>query len=469
MKMNKIFATIAIAMMAIVAYGQETVGYMAERDYDLQSKIQAAPGDYPFKSGDTIVINKEVVRYLTGEEPSNWVYYVRHTILQVGGKRFPDGILVNGIMSWIGKEGAYLTGTPEMTAEAAKKIAADKAAVKKVEEEVANLPQETVAEIQSKAAAVGATVVEPAPVEPAPVDTVAETPAEVAPVEETPVEEATEEVAENDSTKEKHFNHRFTIGARGGAASLMHEAPSFGNWKTGFDVMLDLQYAFYSITEKQNMYGFLVGASAGYARSGLGNAFKDQYTVSTEDGKVDYTVEASNANEQDGEVVLEIPIMFSMVMNNGLFLNFGPRLSLPVYAHYNQKLTDPNVTAYFPEMGVTVRNEAITGKVEDNQLNTKGKWQASTLNVMLSAEIGYEWNFKNGNSLGLGAFANYGLYTLRKSTEGTTSLIQVTAPSATKPAESTIYSATDSYAKGVGFFDAGVKLAYHFNFFKNKK
>jgi vacuolar-type H+-ATPase subunit H len=55
-----------------------------------------------FSVGDTIVIKKDHERYLTGEKMSKWVYNVEHTIQQVGGKKkWPNGILIRGIYSWV--------------------------------------------------------------------------------------------------------------------------------------------------------------------------------------------------------------------------------------------------------------------------------------------------------------------------------------------------------------------------------
>lgn len=462
-----------------IASAQAPVGNKAPLDSTLQ-RLAIDPGsDYTFKSGDTIVIAKEVVRYLTGEEPSDWVYYVRHTILQVGGKRFPDGILVNGIMSWIGKEGAWLKGTSDTTVVAAKRLAEDKKAIETVQEEFAQKPVEEQKKIAEAAQAIGAeTIAEVAtpaeqetetPVVEATEEPAVEETATEAPVAEEKAEEPAEEPAEEKAATRQC--NRFTIGARAGVASLMHDgkdnSEKLGNWQAGFDALLDLQYAHY--WQKENwkyQLGMIVGVSAGYSRSGTGKAVNDAYTVSTDDGDIDYTISSKDINEKDGQIQLEVPIMFSMIMDNGFFLNAGARAVLPVYTNFNQKITEPGIQAYFPEEGVTVTDEIITGRVEDNQMKTNGKWSASKINVFLTAELGYEWKFKNLNSLGLGVYANYSVYTLYNNKTENKSLIDVTAPSASGPASVDVLSATDTYNKGLGYFDAGIKIAYHFNWWK---
>ena len=48
--------------------------------------------------GDTVMINKDSLRYLTGERKSTWVYDKKHTVRQIGTKRFPDGVLLKEIL-----------------------------------------------------------------------------------------------------------------------------------------------------------------------------------------------------------------------------------------------------------------------------------------------------------------------------------------------------------------------------------
>ena len=87
---------------------------------------------------------------------------------------------------------------------------------------------------------------------------------------------------------------------------------------------------------------------------------------------------------------------------------------------------------------------------------------------MVTAELGYEWTLKSGNSLGLGAYANYCVYNSFKNNGSVKSLMDVTAPQGSSVATVDVLSATKTYATGLGYFDAGIKLAYHFNFPKKQ-
>lgn len=389
--------------------------------------------------GDSVMINRDCERYLTGERMSLWVYDVVHIVKQLGTKRFPEGVMLDngngGILSWVCQE-CFGPLVPKTEVPAEQPIAT---------------PVETPAETPAET-----------PVE-TPVETPAETPAET-PVEtpaETPVEEPAQEPA-------KSGYHRFTIGVRGGAASLLHSVVR-GEWICGGDALLDLQYAHYWTKENRPVdLGIIVGLGVGYAQSGMKAAVDTSYTVSTSDGDIDYTLKADEVKENDGQIQLEVPLMFSLIHNNGLFFNIGPKFMIPVYTPYKQNIKNPDINAYFPTEGVNVSNEVITGLVQDNQLNTKGTDNGTQfkINVMLTAEIGYEWKFQNGHSLGLGAYANYSVFNSFKNQGVNKSLMDVTPPSSTGIANVDILSATSTYAEKLGYFDAGIKLAYHFNFYK---
>ena len=421
--------------------------------------------------GDSVMIRENTTHYLTGEEPSKWVYGKKFAVMQKGTKRFPEGILLKPIVSWIGAEYLYLPGEEQQPTDSVAGTPAPE------QQESAPGQQKTG---KKNAAATSETPEDNAETTPAEqVETPAEqqTEQEETPAEQQPIQKAGEVKTVSDPLQ-PHFTdtmtnafHRFSIGVRGGVASLMHnnEAETMGNWKLGFDALLDLQYAYYFShrTGRKATHGILTGVSVGYSRSPISNPINSDYQVTGDAGEtIDYHIEASNVSEKDGQVQIEVPLMYSLLVN-GFFLNIGPKFMMPVFTHYNQTLTDPHVSAYFEDMGVTVSDEVITGYVEDNDLKTSGNWGKSKtkISIMATAELGYEWQLKSGNALGLGVYANYAPWNSFKNDTDNTSLIQVEAPSGSTPAGAAdILSATDTYTKGMNYFDGGVKLVYHFNF-----
>lgn len=422
---------------------------------------------FQYQVGDTVIIKKDCQRYLTGERMSTWVYYVSHPILQVGTNRFPNGVLLSGILSWVDPSGLVLQSASarrdsisQAIAEQQQADAAQEVAERAQETEDLNELQKALIEHQANAHGSG-TIQADTTVQVRIDSMVAVTPADtLLPAEPTETEPA---FVINAQPVEKNYQ-RFSIGLRGGAASLMHKTTN-GKWNCGFDALLDLQYAYYW-TKFGRAYdlGIVTGLSAGYMQSGMGLRVNDQFTVNTSGGPIDYTLSAERIKENDGQIQIEIPLLFSLVMKNGFFFNAGPRFILPVYTPYKQTIINPNVDAYFQQEGVHVTNEVITGMVTDEQLASKGtNANQFKVNITLSAELGYEWQLKHKNAFGLGVYANYGLWNAFKNTTGDQSLISVPPP-ADSPASVDILSATDTYASKLGYFDAGVKLVYHFNF-----
>lgn len=412
---------------------------------------QQAQHQFTVAKGDSVMIKRECQKYSTGEKPSVWVWDKVHTVRQLGTKKYPDGVLLMNIYSWICDTCLINVNghAQEVATQAEKEQAEDKAAFEKAQQEQAQK------EAEEKAAAEQAA-------------------AEQAAAEQAKKEE--EEKAKADSIEaEKKFKSdydRFTIGVRGGASALMHHA-QMGNWTCGGDVVLDLQYAHYWTDDTRPVdLGLIVGLGIGYHQSGLAkDSDHTEFDRTTGATNVHYTVDVQNVKETDHQLQLEVPLMFSLIHDNGLFFNIGPKFMIPVWTPYKQTVDQNNthISAVFEETGVTVIDQTLTGVYTGQQPEDKNGIQFN-INVMLTAEIGYEWILKSGNSLGLGAYANYSVYNTFKNTPNTEGLFNLTAPAAdgSSIANLDVLSATHAYADKLGYFDAGIKLAYHFNFPKKK-
>ena len=442
----------------------------------LSAQQAAQPaGQYDFRValGDSVMIKRECVEYSTGEEPSVWVWDKVHTVRQLGTKKHPDGVLLMNIYSWICD--TCLVPVNGHAAESARKAAAEQKADREAWE----------AEKASKQAGSGQSAEEAAK-QAAAEAAAAQAAAEKAAADSIAAEEAARkeaaEQAKQDSVKAekkfKHPYHRFTIGLRGGAASLLHNAGAKGKWGCGGDVVLDLQYAHYWAKDGRPVdLGLIVGLGLGYSQSSLtADPAADTTIVDSDNMTVDYKIKADEVKEHDGQLQLEVPLMFSLIHDNGFFLNVGPKFMIPVFTPYTQTVSrnaNTEVSAYMREVGVTFVNDEIMGKFSDENYLQKGNDYKNrfTINVMLTAEIGYEWTLKSGNSLGLGAFANYSVYNSFKNDPKTAKpLVELTTiPSNVAEATFRVNPATQTYASGLGFFDAGVKIAYHFNFPKKQR
>ena len=260
--------------------------------------------------------------------------------------------------------------------------------------------------------------------------------------------------------------NRFSVGVRGAFATSMAKPATT---PLGFDVLLDLQYAHYWAADQDKIrLGIMTGLSAGYMSTTRSQAWDETYIAKTDDGDIEYHVTADNIQETNHQLQLEVPLMFSLITAKGLFFNVGPRFLLPAYTPYKQVITNGNVVATDLQTGVVIPNNPVYGQLSEEQVNQKGKGeQQFDLTMTLGFELGYEFKLKSGNSIGLGAFLNYGVYSMY-SNKALGSAIDVTAPSkqADQNAVVKVESLTNAYTEKMGHLDAGVKVSFNLDFVK---
>jgi hypothetical protein len=87
--------------------------------------------------------------------------------------------------------------------------------------------------------------------------------------------------------------------------------------------------------------------------------------------------------------------------------------------------------------------------------------------MTLGFELGYEFKLSSGSSIGVGAFLNYGVYSMY-SNKPLGSAIDLTAPSKQedKNAVVNVESLTNAYTEKMGHLDAGVKVSFNMDFIK---
>ena len=418
-------------------------------------------GGQEIKVGDSILICKDTLHYLTGERISTWVYTKPHTIQQVGGKRYPYGILIQGIYSWV-YPGSIIPLHPEQPKEEVVPVVEEQPEVEQAPVVDVEPIVDTVAIVEQDSVADQLPLVEE-------IDTVA---TEEPEPQDTLVLDITTLQNYGKGNYEipvSYQMNRFAIGARGGFASTMAGGK---NMPIGFDALLDLRYAHYWAKDMNKpALGIMTGLNVGYVQASQSIEFLDQYTAPTVDGDVDYVVSADEVAETDKQIQLEVPVMFSMATPKGFFLNVGPKIIMPVYSTYEQTITNPNIYAYLPELnGNPIVNEVVMGKVTDEQMNIKGNMAdnpCKLLSLALGAELGYEIKFKNGNSLDLGIYADYSVCTLYNNSLGAASkVISVEVPTETSAAVVEVLPISKALANRFAFLDAGLKISYNFDWIK---
>ena len=381
------------------------------------------------KVGDSIMVNPDSLYYLTGERISKWVYKVPHAIQQVGGKRYPHGILIQGIYSWV--------------------YPATITSVKPVEPIPAPEPEpEPVPEPEPEPEPIPEPEPEP---EPAPVDTI-----------ET-VGEGADLGKGGYDVPVPYQRNRFAVGLRAGYASTLNKID--GKIPSGMNLSLDLRYGHYWAADKDEIaYGFQTGLDFTYVFAKSATAYDMQFTRTSSEGNIDYHVSASKVAETTNQLILEIPLFFSMSTYNGFYLNAGPKLLIPMATTFKQTMSDAHILAYDPVLnGKPLADNPVYGQFAESQLNGyKGKLGAAgKVAIGLAAEAGYE--FRSG--LAIGGYVGYTLYSAYSGVEAKP-LVDIVTPTSADRGQVVVNSLTQANPKGFGLFDLGVKISYNLDFDK---
>ena len=261
----------------------------------------------PIEVGDSVMINRDSLRYETGERKIDWVYDKIHEVRQVSSRFHPNGVLLRGIYSWV-KPGAISPMN-----EAKKPQPQIPSPVYTSFDITVNYGEtytwngvvyaESGAHTQSfKAVSGGDSIVTlNLTVRPQPVYTTIKDSMEIEETytwnDQTYTEAGSytqQFIAKNgaDSVVTLELStyrlpkpyqvNRFTIGVRGGFASSMAKPATL---PLGFDAMLDLQYAHYWAKDTDKIrLGLLVGLSVGYMNTVRNQVWDDTYTVTTDNG-----------------------------------------------------------------------------------------------------------------------------------------------------------------------------------------
>ena len=458
-----------------------------------QKKLYYANSGAPIEVGDSVRINPDSLRYETGERKLKWVYDQVHEIRQVSSKYHPDAVLLRGIYSWIyvgsilpeneekkphpdpvftsfdvtvefGQTYTWNDSVYSQTGDYTQKFVAVSGVDSTVTLHLVVLPPKDVYTSFDATVEYGQTY------------TWNDLTYDSTGVYTQQFQAATgaDSVVTLNLTvlpkplPQPYQVNRLSFGLRGGFASTLASSKGV---PVGFDALFDLRYAHYWVKDQGKMLlGIMTGLSAGYVQTSQQTAFLDEYTAPTVDGDVFYHISADKVVEKNHQVQLEVPVLFSMVTPKGFFLNAGPKLVLPVYSQYHQQLTNPTISAYLAELdGHPITNEVVMGAVTGEQADLRGKMVDNPCKLMslaLTAELGYEFKFKNGHSLDLGVYADYSVYNLYRTENTTGKIVSLTPPTKISAAIVTVQPISSAFANKYGFVDAGLKLTYNLDFIK---
>ena len=209
----------------------------------------------------------------------------------------------------------------------------------------------------------------------------------------------------------KANNSLIGIGVRGGGQMLMPPAGSAEALQAGIGGMgaIDLRYTFYGCFTDRIGMGFVVGAGAGYGTSSLTGTHTDQYTnIDYLGNRIDYTID-SKYRISDKFVQANASLMLAFCFGQ-FTVNIGPRFMMPLTASPTLTLDEVHINAYYPQYDVHVIDQPVTGALETPYTLHNTPYTNNKYNLLLGAEIGYEWYVTDRTCLGVQLFADISVW-----------------------------------------------------------
>ncbi len=255
-----------------------------------------------------------------------------------------------------------------------------------------------------------------------------------------------------------------SIGVRGGGQTFLPTAAvgATGEVKPGIGGTgaLDVRYTYYGSVASQVQLGVAVGAGLGYGTTGIKGTNMDSYTnIDYLGNKMDYSIDATYSLK-DQFAKVDVSLLLAMRFG-GVTLNVGPRFMLPFAASSALTISEASIDAYYPAYNVHVTDQLITGKLE-TPYTEKHPSNISKYNLLIAAEIGYEWALNTNHSLGVQLFAEVAVWSKQSPVTNNPSPLIGVSPitDASNPVPFVTVGSAESFVSGRRYIGVGVR-AYH--------
>ena len=273
----------------------------------------------------------------------------------------------------------------------------------------------------------------------------------------------------------KSFAHTsvFSVGVRGGAQTyLLAASDPASDIKGAFGGTgkLDVRYTFYGCFTDRLGMGFTVGGGVGYGTSSFKGISVDHFSTTDYLGnQIDYTTSGAY-RQTDKFATAEASLMLAFCFGN-IIVNVGPRFMMPFATKTQLTVTNASIDAYYPRYDVHIINRPITGYLESPYTtNHKSQIINQKYNILMSAEVGYEWYFTSKSCLGFQLYADVAVWSgaspnpLTPNPLTPNPLIQV-APitDATNPIPAVTVNSPEYLVANRRYLDFGLRIYYAFS------
>ena len=263
-----------------------------------------------------------------------------------------------------------------------------------------------------------------------------------------------------------------SIGVRGGGQTFLPTAAVGANGEIkpgiGGAGALDVRYTFYGQLADRFGIGFTLGGGVGYGTAGIKGTNMDSYTnIDYLGNKMDYSIDATYSLK-DQFAKADVSLLLAMRFS-GVTINIGPRFMLPLAANRALTINEANIDAYYSAYDVHVVNQLITGKLE-TPYTEKHPSNISKYNLLIAAEIGYEWRLTNQHALGAQLFAEAAVWNKQSPiTNNPSPLISVSPiTSHENPVPTVTVGDIAPMIKDLRYIDFGLRVYYAFSIESDK-
>lgn len=239
-------------------------------------------------------------------------------------------------------------------------------------------------------------------------------------------------------------SHGLQLGLRGGINSMSGEKV---NTSLAPAVGLDIGYAFHTSASGVMDIGFRTGlAPSYYSQSLVGHSYDSFSHVDYQNRHMDYVCTA-NIKETIQMWTIDVPLLFT-IRCHGFTLGVGPQGRMVVASPYQQTILSSEISATYTDLGVTLTNQLVTGRLTEEQCHTKGSGAGGRFQLLLTAEMGYDWHLKKHDTylaerhMGVQVYATYGLL----KSHVTTSQYFIYVPPILSPDNPVVYPQVNAYS-----------------------
>ena len=262
------------------------------------------------------------------------------------------------------------------------------------------------------------------------------------------------------------------IGLRGGGQMNIPSAAekSTADVRSGLGGVggIDLRYTFYSCIGTTGI-GFTVGAGFGYGSTALKGTNTDQYTnIDYLSNRIDYTID-SKFRQTDKFAQANASLMLALCFGN-FTLNVGPRFMLPISPSSNLTIEEAHINAYYPTYDVNVTDQLITGVLATPYTQSVSSFLPK-YNVLMGAEIGYEFGITDKTFLGFQLFADIAVWSQQSPNPLTPNPLIRVEPikDASNPVPAVSVNSLNDRIEALRYLDFGLRAYVAFSVGKNSE